>query len=109
MSPNEQLVLRVNEIVADVVELDLGPDDDIIRSGRLDSLGLIELIAAIEQELGASVSLTDLDIEDFRTVRSIARFVSSPASTSDKSRIPSTTKSGSTLPLSDSGAPRDST
>ena len=86
MSPGEELILRVREIVAHVVELDLGPDDDILRSGRLDSLGLIELIAAIEQELGVSVSLADLDIEDFRTVRSIADFISSPTDAHDGTR-----------------------
>lgn len=93
MSTSEELLLRAQEIVAEVVELDLGPDDDILRSGRLDSLGLIELIAAIEQELGASVSLGDLDIEDFRTARSIADFVESPGGVHDGTRIRATADS----------------
>jgi acyl carrier protein len=103
MSSKEELVLRVREIVADVVDLDLEPDDDILRTGRLDSLGLIELIAAIEQVLGTPVSLTDFDIEDFRTIRSIVALVSSPASVHDGLPTPAT--AASSPPRSPDGEP----
>ena len=51
------------------------PDADLLDSGLLDSLGLVDLIAAIEREFGIVVNLIDLDLEDLRTVNSITELV----------------------------------
>jgi acyl carrier protein len=50
-------------------------DEDIIESGLLDSLGLIELLSELERDFGVVVDLAELEIADFRTVRSIAELV----------------------------------
>jgi acyl carrier protein len=50
-------------------------DADLIDSGLLDSLALVELLFALEREFGLSIPLEELDIETFRTVRSIADYV----------------------------------
>lgn len=58
------------------VEID-DPDEDVIDSGMLDSLGLIELLVEVEREFGVQLDLEELDVDDFRTPRRIAGVVSS--------------------------------
>lgn len=50
-------------------------DTDLLDSGLLDSLGLVEMIAAIEKQFGIVVDLMDLELDDVRTVEAIARLV----------------------------------
>jgi len=50
-------------------------DTDLIETGLVDSLTFVEFLAQLEQELGVHVSLEDLEIDNFRTIASIARFV----------------------------------
>jgi methoxymalonate biosynthesis acyl carrier protein len=50
-------------------------DTDLIEAGLLDSLVLVELLLHLEEEFNIDVVVADLEIDDFRTVRSIGRFV----------------------------------
>ncbi|MGH2990824.1 MAG: acyl carrier protein [Solirubrobacterales bacterium] len=57
-------------------ELDIeipGPDVDVIEAGLLDSLGLVTLVFEIEQRCAVSIPFETLEVDDFRTVRSIVR------------------------------------
>lgn len=54
-----------------------GPDDDLIESGTLDSLSLIELLFQLEEEFGIALELEEIDPELFRTPAAIARLVES--------------------------------
>jgi D-alanine--poly(phosphoribitol) ligase subunit 2 len=59
-------------------ELDIevpGPDIDLIEGGLLDSLGLVTLVYEIEQRCGVSIPFEALDVDDFRTTRSIVALV----------------------------------
>ncbi len=51
------------------------PEADLIDSGVLDSLALVELLFALEREFGVTIPLEELDIDTFRTVSSIADLV----------------------------------
>ena len=51
------------------------PDADLIDSGVLDSLALVELLFALEREFGVTIPLEELDIDTFRSVASIAELV----------------------------------
>jgi acyl carrier protein len=64
-----RLFLEAFNIGIDSVETDL------IDSGLLDSLVLVELLLHLEEEFDIDVTVADLNIEDFRTVRSIGTFV----------------------------------
>ncbi len=69
-------VERVRQLVAET--LNLAPPDpgtDLIESGLLDSLALVELLHALETELGVEVPLDSLEIESFRSVETIAELV----------------------------------
>lgn len=52
-----------------------GADDDLIGSGSLDSLSLIELLFQLEQEFGIALELEEIDPELFRTPAAIARLI----------------------------------
>jgi acyl carrier protein len=51
------------------------PDADLLEGGVLDSLALVELLFAIEQELGIVVPAERLEIERFRTLACLAELV----------------------------------
>ena len=51
------------------------PDADLVDSGLLDSLALVELLFALEGEFGITIPLEELDIDSFRTIASISAFV----------------------------------
>jgi acyl carrier protein len=73
---HEVVVERVLRLFGDELSIDVAsPTTDLIETGLLDSLALVELIAAIEQEFQLDVALDALEIDAFRSVESIAAFV----------------------------------
>ena len=50
-------------------------DTDLIASGLLDSLRLVELLLHIETDLGCRVPLGDIDLDDLRSISRIAQLV----------------------------------
>ncbi len=52
-------------------------DTDLLVMGIIDSLALVELFLRIEQAFGVQVSVDDLELDNFRSIESIARFVAS--------------------------------
>ena len=52
-----------------------GPDVDVIESGLLDSLGLVTLVVELERRCNVTIPFETLDVDDFRTVRSIAGLI----------------------------------
>jgi len=51
-------------------------DTDLFATGLLDSLGLVDLLVQLEAQLAVRLTLDSADLEEFRTVSSIAAFVS---------------------------------
>jgi acyl carrier protein len=54
-------------------------DTDLVETGLLDSLTLVELLAQLEETFGVSISTDDLEFENFRSIASIAAFVTQRA------------------------------
>lgn len=52
---------------------DVGDSMSLTQSGVLDSFALMELLARIEGELGVQLDLDALSVEEFTTVRGLAR------------------------------------
>ena len=50
-------------------------ETDLVGTGLLDSLALVELLAQLEETFGVSISTDDLELENFRSIASIAGFV----------------------------------
>jgi len=51
-------------------------DTDLMESGLLDSLTLVELMSSLEERYGIHISFDEIEIDNFRSVRKIAEFVS---------------------------------
>lgn len=51
-------------------------ESDLIVSGVIDSLALADLVSALETRYGVEIILGELDLEVFRTVTTIAIFIS---------------------------------
>jgi acyl carrier protein len=67
---------KVQRIFAETLNVDVPSDEtDLIEAGFIDSLALVELLFAIEREFSVSVPLDELEIDDFRNVRSITELV----------------------------------
>jgi D-alanine--poly(phosphoribitol) ligase subunit 2 len=67
---------RIRGIFLEAVNVSVdSPEADLIETGVLDSLALVELLLRLEEEFDVKVDVGELDIEDFRTVRSIGTFV----------------------------------
>jgi acyl carrier protein len=52
-----------------------GPDDDLIRLGIVDSLGMQELVGFCEATYGVRIEDEDLVPEHFQTLRQLAAFI----------------------------------
>lgn len=73
MRDQENAVL---EIFRDALDIEVGGlDVDVIDVGLLDSLGLVMLVAEIEERHGITIPFESLEVDEFRTVRSIARLL----------------------------------
>jgi acyl carrier protein len=68
----------VQRLFRDVLNVEVpSTDTDVIDTGLLDSLALVELLAAIEEEFGIELPLDGLEVESFRSVDTIAAYVGS--------------------------------
>jgi acyl carrier protein len=67
---------KLTELFAKKLNLEVSSaNTDLVETGLLDSLALVELLAQLEETFGLSVSTDDLELENFRSMDSIARFV----------------------------------
>ncbi len=75
-APPDDLVAQVALLFRDRLEIDVpSPDTDLLDTGRLDSVGVVELLLELEREFGVRVEMEDLELGHFRTLSSIAAFV----------------------------------
>jgi len=60
----EKMNLEVSSMVTDLVD-----------TGLLDSLALMNVLLHLEQEFGVEISIDDLEIDNFRSIATIAEFI----------------------------------
>jgi acyl carrier protein len=76
MVENYGIHRELTELFAKKLSLEVSSvDADLVETGLLDSLALIELLAQLEETFGVSVSTDDLELENFRSIANIAGFV----------------------------------
>jgi acyl carrier protein len=51
------------------------PDTDLLATGRLDSVGFVELLVQLEKRFGLRVELDEVEVEHFRSLNTIAAFI----------------------------------
>jgi acyl carrier protein len=58
------------------LNIDVGSvDEDLLADGRLDSLGVVELLFFLENHFDLRVDMEQLQLEQMRTVEAISRLV----------------------------------
>jgi acyl carrier protein len=76
MTDTLALQQQVTALFAEKLNLDVASaETDLIETGLLDSLALVELLAQLEESFDVSISTDDMEIENFRSITSIAMFV----------------------------------
>jgi D-alanine--poly(phosphoribitol) ligase subunit 2 len=69
---------RIAALFSEKLHLEVpSPETDLMESGVLDSLTLVELLFYIEQDLGFKISLEVVDLDHFRSIERIAHFLMS--------------------------------
>jgi len=72
----------IAELLAERLHIEVPAEDtDLFATGLLDSLSLVDLLMQLEARLAVRLTLEAADLEQFRTVSSIAAFVSAQAGT----------------------------
>jgi acyl carrier protein len=67
---------KITELFAKKLNLEVSSvDTDLVETGLLDSLALVELLAQLDETFGISISTDDLELENFRSIASIAGLV----------------------------------
>lgn len=54
---------------------DLPDDEDLLSAGILDSLGILQLVAFIEEKFGIKVPDEDVVFENFQSIDSLTRYL----------------------------------
>jgi acyl carrier protein len=58
-------------------EIELSPEDDLLGSGILDSMGVMRLVGFVEETFNIKVPPEDIVIENFMDVQAITKYVES--------------------------------
>ena len=67
---------QITQLFAEKLNIEVpAPDTDLIESGLLDSLRLVELLLEIEASLGCRIPVDEIDLDDLRSVSRIARLI----------------------------------
>lgn len=70
------IAARIEQFLSVHLHLDIpSADVDLFETGAFDSLTFVELLLHLEREYGIRVSLDELELDHFRTIRRIAQFV----------------------------------
>lgn len=68
---------QIVQLMADKMELEVESfDSDLFEDGVLDSLSYVRLVVELQQAFGITLSLAQIDIDQFRTVHQIAAHLS---------------------------------
>ena len=58
-------------------EIELSPEDDLLGSGLLDSMGVMRLVGFVEETFDIKIPPEDIVIENFMDVNAITNYVES--------------------------------
>jgi len=76
---NRDAVLRIRQFVLQKFPLarrrNVSDSDNLLESGIIDSLGVLELVTFMQQEFSVAIADEDLTPENFQNIESMVRFV----------------------------------
>lgn len=59
------------------VDGSIGPDTELVESGRIDSLAILDLVVFVEERFGVSLTADDLTPQNLASVAALASLVAS--------------------------------
>ena len=69
----------------------LDEDASFLETGVVDSTGVMELVAFVEAEFGVPVEQQEITVDNFDSIRKVARFVSRKLSRPERNGSPAST------------------
>jgi acyl carrier protein len=63
------------EVAVDLGKKSLGPDEDLLEQGIIDSLGIMKLVLFLEESYGIQVNDQDIIPENFQCISSMVKYV----------------------------------
>jgi acyl carrier protein len=75
MSLNETIQKTLKEYFAAFYKKPIAPEDNLLASGVLDSMGIVGLITYLEEKLQIALEPEDITEENFATLETIAALV----------------------------------
>lgn len=73
---NEELITYIKaHLLTGQSDIELNPEDDLLGSGLVDSIGMMKLIGHIETHYQFTVPPQDMTIENFMTVEAISSYL----------------------------------
>lgn len=76
MNQQAPIQIKVASIVSKTLTLEkITLEEDLIESGKLDSLSLVQLMVALEDEFNLRIEPEEIDFADYRSVKSMAKMI----------------------------------
>ncbi|MEM8907616.1 MAG: acyl carrier protein [Bacteroidota bacterium] len=73
---NEELIQYIKDnLLIGQANIELLPEDDLLGSGLVDSMGMMKLIGHIESHYQLTIPPQDMTIENFMTVSAISTYL----------------------------------
>lgn len=79
MDANQAIIIEYikDNLLTGKPEIELLPEDDLLGSGLLDSMGVMRLVGFVEETFHITVPPEDIVIEHFMDVKAITNYVES--------------------------------
>jgi acyl carrier protein len=76
MQPATGIIRELTALFSEKLFIDVpSPETDLIETGLLDSLQLVQLLLHIEQRLGVCIPLEEVALEDLRSIARLAEVI----------------------------------
>jgi D-alanine--poly(phosphoribitol) ligase subunit 2 len=76
MQYREGLVSGIRSVLRDHLNVLVdSPDADLLETGLVDSIGLVELILQLEDRFGMALPMESLEVDDLRSINTIADLI----------------------------------
>ena len=79
MDSNQAIIIKYiqDNLLTGKGEIELSPEDDLLGSGLLDSMGEMRLVGFVEETFNIKIPPEDIVIENFMDVKAITNYVES--------------------------------
>jgi acyl carrier protein len=72
----DEPVAEIQELLCTHLQVEaVAPEEDLLGSGLLDSLSLVQLLVQLEERFAIKIPLDELQIEDIQSISAMARLV----------------------------------